>query len=100
MLGYKIDFDQPWFLLLLGLVPLVWIFSYRSLAGLGPYRRLFALAFRTCVLVLMTLALAGVQLQRVSDRVTVLYLLDQSESVPKLTREAMLQYVMRDVQQH
>jgi len=100
MLGYKIDFDQPWFLLLLGLVPLVWIFSYRSLAGLGPYRRLFALAFRTCVLVLMTLALAGVQLQRVSDRVTVLYLLDQSESIPKLTREAMLQYVMRDVQQH
>lgn len=100
MLGYQIDFDQPWFLLLLGLAPLVWIFSFRSLAGLGRYRRLFALALRTSVLVLMTLALAGVQLQRVSDRVTVLYLLDQSESIPKLTREAMLQYVMRDVQQH
>ena len=40
MLGFKIDFDQPWFLLLLGLVPLIWLFSYRSLAGLGPYRRL------------------------------------------------------------
>ena len=100
MLGFKIDFDQPWFLLLLGLVPLIWLFSYRSLAGLGPYRRLFALALRTGVLVLMTLALAGVQLQQISDRVTVLYLLDQSESIPKLTREAMLQYVMRDVQQH
>lgn len=100
MLGFQIAFDQPWFLLLLGLVPLIWIFSYRSLAGLGRYRRIFALLLRTAVLVLMTLALAGVQLQRVSDRVTVLYLLDQSESIPKLTREAMLQYVMRDVQQH
>jgi uncharacterized membrane protein len=100
MLGFKIDFDQPWFLLLLLLVPLVWVFSYRSLSGLGPYRRVIALTLRTGVLVVMTLALAGVQLQQISDRVTVLYLLDQSESIPKLTREAMLQYVMRDVEEH
>ena len=33
---------------------------------------------------LLVLALAGVQLQKISDRVTVMYLLDQSESIPKL----------------
>lgn len=100
MFGFQIDFDQPWYLLLLLLAPVVWVFSYRSLAGLGPWRRLFALGLRTAVLVLMTLALAGVQLQQISNRVTVLYLLDQSESIPQATREAMLQYVVRDVQAH
>src|SRR5262245_64540579 len=100
MLGLKIAFDQPWWLLLLLLVPLLWIFSFKSLSGLGPYRRIFALLFRTVVFALLVLALAGIQLQKVSDRVTVMYLLDQSESIPKPVREAMLQYVMKDVQTH
>src|SRR5439155_10812581 len=100
MLNVKIAFDQPWWLLLLALVPVLWIFSFRSLSGLGPYRRIFALLFRTVVFTLLVLALAGVQLQKISDRVTVIYLLDQSESIPKLTREAMLQYVMEDIKEH
>ena len=100
MLNLKIAFDQPWWLLLLALVPVLWVFSFRSLSGLGPNRRIFALLFRTAVLTLLVFALAGVQLQRISDRVTVIYLLDQSESISKLTREAMLEYVMKDVQSH
>src|SRR5947207_6430804 len=100
MFNLKIAFDQPWWLLLLLLVPVLWIFSFRILSGLGPYRRIFALLFRTVVFTLLVLALAGVQLQKISDRVTVIYLLDQSESIPKLTREAMLQYVMEDIQAH
>src|SRR6478609_2692128 len=100
MANLKIAFDQPWWLLLLLLVPVLWIFSFRSLSGLGPYRRIFALLFRTVVFTLLVLALAGVQLQKISDRVTVIYLLDQSESIPKPTREAMLEYVMKDVKQH
>ncbi|MCU0876203.1 MAG: VWA domain-containing protein [Pirellulaceae bacterium] len=100
MFGFKFGFDQPWWLILLALVPVLWIFSFRSLSGLGPFRRLFALGLRTFVFVLLVLALAGIQLQKISDKVTVLYLLDQSESIPKLTREAMIQYVMKDVQQH
>src|SRR6185369_1977761 len=100
MFGLKIAFDQPWWLLLLVLVPILWIFSFQSLSGLGPFRRLFALFFRTVVFALLVLALAGIQLQKVSDRVTVMYLLDQSESIPKPTREAMLQYVMKDVSAH
>jgi hypothetical protein len=100
MFGFKFGFDQPWWLILLALVPVLWIFSFKSLSGLGPFRRLFALGLRTGVFLLLVLALAGIQLQKISDKVTVLYLLDQSESIPKLTREAMIQYVMRDVQQH
>lgn len=100
MSGLQIAFDEPLWLLLLLLVPILWIFSYRSLSGLGPYRRIFALLFRTAVFTAMVLALAGIQLQKISDRVTVIYLLDQSESIPKLTREAMLDYVVKDVAAH
>lgn len=100
MAGLKIAFDQPWWLLLLLLVPLLWIFSFKSLSGLGPYRRLFALLFRTVVFTMLVLALAGIQLQKISDRVTVIYLLDQSESIPKHVREAMLKYVTEDVRAH
>src|SRR5262245_66578273 len=100
MFNFTIAFDQPWWLLLLLLVPVLWIFSFKSLSGLGPYRRIFALLFRTVVFTLLVLALAGVQLQKISDRVTVIYLLDQSESIPKLTREAMLDYVVKDVAKH
>lgn len=100
MPNVKIDFDQPWWLLLLLLLPVLWVFSYRSLSGLGPYRRLFALLLRSVVFALLVLALSGIQLQKVSDRLTVIYLLDQSESIPKPTREAMLEYVKRDVEAH
>ncbi|MFN0021002.1 MAG: glutamine amidotransferase [Pirellulaceae bacterium] len=100
MFQLQIGFDKPQWLLALILLPILWAVSFRSLAGLGPYRRLFALGFRTLVLVLMVLALAEVQLKRISDRVTVMYLLDQSESIPKITRETMLKYVMEDVAKH
>ena len=92
MFNLKIAFDQPWWLLLLLLLPLLWVFSFHSLSGLGRYRRLFALFFRSAVFTLLVLALAGIQIQKISDRVTVIYLLDQSESIPKPTREAMLEY--------
>ncbi len=46
------------------------------------------------------LALAGVQLVWVSDRVTVMYLLDQSESIPQAKRQVMLDYVIRSVRRH
>lgn len=100
MFGLQIAFDEPWWLLLLVLVPILWFFSFKSLSGLGPYRRIFALLFRTVVFALLVLALAGIQLQKISERVTVIYLLDQSESIPKLTREAMLDYVVKDVAAH
>lgn len=100
MPNYQITFDEPWLLLLLIALPLIWVYSFSSLSGLGPYRRLFAIGLRSLVLTALVLALAGIQLERISDRMTVLYLLDQSESIPKRTREAMLEYVTRDVQAH
>ena len=86
-------FNSPWYLLLLLALPAMWWFSFHSLSGLGPWRRLFALALRTLVLMLIVAALAEMQYQRTSDRLTVIYLLDQSLSIPEARRTAMISYV-------
>jgi uncharacterized membrane protein/Mg-chelatase subunit ChlD len=91
-------FNSPWYLLLLLLLPPMWWFSYRSLSGLGQWRRLFALALRTIVLVLIVGALAEMQYQRTSDRLTVIYLLDQSLSIPEERRAAMIRYTNASIQ--
>ncbi|MCH2183345.1 MAG: VWA domain-containing protein [Mariniblastus sp.] len=96
-LGLEIGFDRPWFLLLLLLVPVLWVLSFRSLAGLGRWRRLFALLLRTSVLVVLVLALAQMQWRDRTDRLTVIYLLDQSQSIPAAKRDFMLEYVHRAV---
>ena len=100
MFGFEIGFSRPWYLWLLALLPLLWLVSFRSLSGLGPYRRLFALAFRTLVFALVVVALAEIQMLRISDKVTVTYLLDQSESIPVVQRQAMLDYVQKAVLLH
>lgn len=100
MLGLEIGFDKPWYLALLALLPVLWLMSFRSLAGLGSLRRLFALGFRTLVLTLIVMCLAEVQLRKTSEKLTVIYLLDQSESIPLEKRQEVLQYVIEDVSEH
>ena len=100
MFQHSLAFDRPAYLALLGLIPVMWWLGYRSLSGLGPWRRWFALLLRTAVLVLIVLALADVQYQRRSDGLTVVYVLDQSLSVPPDQREAMVSYVRNSIRQH
>ena len=92
--------DYPWVLFLLLLLPVLWGLSYRSLAGLGGLRRWMALLFRTLVFCLLVAALARVQWRQSTDTLTVLYLLDQSESIPAADREFMLDYVHEAVETH
>ena len=74
---------EPWWLLLLVLIPwLIWT-SYRSLAGLGPLRAAIAIGLRAALVLFLTLALANLQLRRVDESVTVLFLWDRSQSVPE-----------------
>lgn len=96
-LGFEIGFDRPWFLLFLLIIPLMWALSYNSLAGLGKGRRMFALLFRSLVVLLMVMALAQAKLQQSTDRLTVIYLLDQSESISPDKRALMLDYVYHAV---
>ncbi|HVT30614.1 MAG TPA: VWA domain-containing protein [Lacipirellulaceae bacterium] len=86
-------FNNPWYLLLLVLLPAMWWFSFGSLSGLGRWRRLMALALRSLVFLLIVAALAEMQYQRTSDKLTVIYLLDESLSIPEARRDAMISYV-------
>jgi uncharacterized membrane protein len=86
-------FNSAWYLLLLALLPLVWWTGRRSLAGLGRWRRLLALALRSLVLLLLVCALAEIQYQRARDQITVMYVLDQSLSIPEDRRAEMVDYV-------
>src|SRR5438876_11389389 len=100
MFGLELGFNRPWYLLLLALLPVLWVFSYRSLAGLGRIRRLAAILLRTSVLLMFILALAEIQLLKTSEKMTVIYLLDQSESVPLAQRQVMMKYVVSAFEEH
>jgi len=100
MVHYRLSFDSPGYLLLLALVPAVWWWSFRRLVVLGPLRRCVALALRSLVILLIVFALAGVQMVRVSDRLTVIYLLDQSLSIPADRRQAMVEFVNAAIRAH
>ncbi len=100
MFDYSISFESPWYLLLLVLVPALWWFSFRRMGVLGPWRRWFALGLRSVVMTLLILALAGIQMVHTSDRLTVIYLLDQSLSIPAEQRRAMIGYVNAAIEKH
>ncbi len=98
---WTIIFGHPWYwLIALVLLPVLWWLSYRSLAGLGPLRRPVALGLRSLLILLIVAALAEPKWVERSDRVTVIYVLDQSASIPAAKRRLMLEYVVREVRKH
>lgn len=74
---------DKWWLLLLGLVPVIIWLSYRSLAGLGNVRRVLAIGLRCALVVFLTLALAEVRVRHQNENLTVLFLVDRSMSIPE-----------------
>ncbi len=78
------DFEQPAWLLLCGLVPILVLASIRSLAGLDPVRRVLAILVRSTVVVLVAFCLARVQRVQRNDDLTVMFLMDRSHSVQPL----------------
>lgn len=99
---YRVAMEYPGLALVLALVlvPLVWWVGYRNLAALGPGRRWAALGLRTAVVLLLILAVAEMRAVRTSDRLTVFYLLDLSQSIPPETRSRMIEYVNQAVERH
>ena len=100
MFSYHATFAAPGFLALLLLLPGLWWLGYRRLAGLGRFRRWFAIAFRTAVVVLLVMAAADLQLVRTNNDLTVIFVLDQSLSIPQQQRAAMIRYVKEEVHAH
>lgn len=98
--GMAIEYPGLALALALVLVPMVWWMGYRNLAALGAGRRAVVLVLRTTVVVLLILALAEMRAVRTSDRLTVFYLVDLSQSIPPETRSQMIEYVNQSVERH
>jgi len=76
------SFSDPIYLLLL-IPALGWLlFAARGVHGMARARKRFAIGLRAVVLVLLVLALAGLQTVRRNRGVTTIYVLDRSDSVP------------------
>ena len=93
MREWTIQFEHPiWLLGLLLAVPVVWL-GLRSLAGLGPWRQRIAITIRVIVIGLIVVLLAGPQYTRTYRHLTVLAVLDRSQSVPRALQEKAMAYL-------
>ena len=78
----SVEFLQPWWLLLLGMLPL---FCLLSRGNLGSRRRWVSLGLRCLLVACLALALAEPRLTAPFKNTTVLFVLDRSLSVPEET---------------
>jgi uncharacterized membrane protein len=78
-----LEVSEPIWLLLLALLPVVVLLSFRSLGGLGPVRRWLAIGLRCALVLFLILALAEVRLRHPNETVTVIFLVDRSLSIPE-----------------
>lgn len=90
---WSVDFDAPRYLLLLVLMPIIWLAGRRSLAALGAWRRRTALFLRLAVASLIILALAEPNWLTLMHRLTVLFVVDASDSIKKEELDQALKYV-------
>lgn len=87
-----ITFEQPQWLWLLLTLPVVIVVSLRALNALEPGRRFLAIALRCLVIALVAACLAQAQYVKSSDKLTVFFLMDRSDSVKGL-QQAQEQYL-------
>ena len=93
--SYGFYFSQPWWLVgCILLVPIVWL-ARRYLAGLGPVRRVLATVLRCLVIIILIALLARPMLTRKSERVTVIAVIDRSQSIPSGLQQASLDYLSK-----
>ncbi|HUN82023.1 MAG TPA: glutamine amidotransferase, partial [Phycisphaerae bacterium] len=86
-------FDRPWCLWLLLIVVLLWWSSRRSLSGLGPIRGWLALLARVVVCVMLIFVMAGMHKIQKNDDLNVLFVLDQSRSIPAAARNDAQEFI-------
>src|SRR4051812_36858250 len=86
-----LDFAEPlWLLALLALVPIVYFWKTSRVPG-TPIRRWVSLILRCALVAAVVLSLAGTRMVWFSKGICVVFVLDQSQSVPGTAREAVRQ---------
>ena len=93
-----ISFTDPIYLWALLLIPLAWALAALAPRALSPLRRRLSLILRMLVLLLVVLALAGAQLRRSVDQLTVVFLVDVSDSMPIGSRQQASEYLREAIE--
>src|SRR4051812_47051079 len=89
-----VSFSHPWYLLLLPLLVAGAVYVTRhSLADLRGARARWSLGLRIAIVALVVLALAGCQLAQPSRRLCVLFVLDESDSIPTEQRRQETEFI-------
>jgi len=90
---YGFYFSRPWWLLgCVLLVPIVWL-GLRNLAALGSVRRVLAIVLRCLVVIILVALLARPMLTRTSKRMTLIAVVDRSQSIPANLQKSALEYL-------
>jgi len=80
--AYGLHLEQPWWLVaVLITVPIVYL-ARRSLQSLGGVRRVLAVALRVLVVLVLAAVLARPAITRTHDKLTLLAVIDRSQSIP------------------
>ncbi len=90
-------FDSPWYLVLLLGLPVLWWLSLRTLSAMGRVRRVVAITLRSVIYLCLVMALAEAQWVRTSNRLTVLFLLDQSLSISQTQTDTLIDYINKAI---
>jgi len=90
---FQFSIERPFYLILLALIPALWWVSWHGLAMGNRGRWLLANGLRSLLCLLVVLTLAEVELVRTNDRLTVIYLVDRSLSIPPERLEDVVDYV-------
>lgn len=88
----QFHFASPGFLVLLATLPLLVMLSLKSLSGLGPIRKWIAIVARCAVVALLIFALAGLETVRENDDLTVMFVLDRSNSIPNASQDESFEF--------
>jgi uncharacterized membrane protein len=88
------EFGSPWLLPGLALIPLVYLWARRSLAGISGPRRVVSIVLRAIVVLLVVLAAAELRFLQRNDRLGVIFVLDRSESIPAELKRAAQDYTV------
>ena len=99
MIGaYSFYFADPWWLLsMLLMIPVVLI-GRRSLKALGRVRRVVAIVLRVLVLTILSVMLARPTLGERSQVLTVIAVVDRSQSVPEGLQKAAISFLSKAVE--
>jgi len=92
-MSYSFYFGQPWWLAAcVLLVPIVWL-GLGSLAALGRYRRVMAIVLRCLVVLILIGLLARPMLARKSRHLTLIAVIDRSQSISTDLQRRSLSYL-------